>query len=90
MNTFTLILLIVCILFSFYKIIMRFLRIFIAKKSCDNHVEFTVNQVNNCNLSSPSYDFPNIQSEVDIKIINSGPDLCDEQDSIEVKQYCKY
>ena len=64
MNTFTLILLFVCILFCFYKIIMRLLRIFIAKKSCDNHVELTVNHVNNCNLSSPSYDFPNIQSEV--------------------------
>lgn len=90
MNTFTEILLIVCIVFGLYKVIMRLSRFFTAKKSCVNHVEFIDNHVNNCNLSSPSYDFPNIQSEVDIKIINSGPDLCDEQDNIEVKQYCKY
>ena len=40
--------------------------------------------------STPSYDFSNMQCEEEMKILNSGPDLCQNREEIKVKQYCKY
>lgn len=91
MNIFTGFLLIICSLFYAYKTIIRIIR---YKKEL---LEKDKNNVKLINIdfdkrfhSSPSFDFPNVQSESDLKILNSGSDPCGKQDEIKVKQYCKY
>lgn len=90
MNIFTGFLLVVCVLFYIYKIILAIIRYKNIIKNKSKDIKLI-----NCNIdkrfhSSPSFDFPNVQSELDIKILNSGSNPCDEQDKIQVKQYCKY
>lgn len=36
------------------------------------------------------FDFPNVQSEEELKILNSGPDLDKEQFELEVEHYCNF
>ncbi len=36
------------------------------------------------------FDFPNVQSEEELKILNSGPDLQKEQFELEVEHYCNF
>lgn len=55
-----------------------------------NSVKWTKNKIDERFYSYPSFDFPNTQSEFETKVINSGPDLCEEQNEIHVEQYCKY
>ncbi len=91
MNIFTGFVLIICTLFYTYKIIIRIIR---YKKELLEKEKENVKLINfdfdKRFHSSPSFDFPNVQSEADLKILNSGSDPCDKQDEIKVKQYCKY
>lgn len=90
MSIFTGILLIICILFTIYKTIktIKFFSIQKKKKFPTTIIEKT--SFDSRFHSLPSFDFPNTQSEADMKIVNSGPDLCEKQDEIKVKEYCKY
>lgn len=89
MSIFTGILFIICSLFALYKIVINFIQNRKNSKKNNN----IINAENFVDLrvhSLLSFDFPNVQSEADMKIVNSGPDLCKVQDEIQVKQYCKY
>ncbi|MCM1498174.1 MAG: hypothetical protein NC124_06870 [Clostridium sp.] len=90
MSIFTGILLIICTLFTIYKVIktIKFFTMQKKKKFPTTIIEKTF--FDSRFHSSPSFDFPNTQSEADMKIINSGPNLCEKQNAIEVKEYCKY
>lgn len=90
MGIFTGFLLVICVLFYVYKAILAVMR-------CKNKINDSDKDIKliNWNLdarfhSTPSFDFPNIQSESDLKILNSGSNPCDVQEEIQVKQYCKY
>lgn len=90
MNIFSVFLLIISIIFTAYKLILSIIRH--IKKT--HNKSFDIKLVN-CDFdkrfhSSPSFDFPNIQSESDLRILNSGSDPCDKQEEIQVKQYCRY
>lgn len=91
MNLFTGILLIICVIFSIYKSVLRIIRYRekIMKKSEDDIKLVNINFDKRFH-SSPTFDFPNVQSESDLKILNSGSDPCDKQEEIQVKEYCKY
>lgn len=93
MNTFTGLLLIVCALFTVYKIYIKIKRIrYISnmQKNIKKNINLIDVHIDERIHSSPSYDFPNVQPETDMKIVNSGPDLCSKQSELNVKHYCKY
>lgn len=90
MNIFTTILLILCIIFSIYKLIFRLIHHFNNASNERMNIEIVNSNDNVHTHSSVSFDFPNIQSETDMEIINSGSDLCEKQEKIVVKEYCKF
>lgn len=93
MDIFTLLLLVVCTLFGIYKIIYKLISKYLIKKRENVHIalkSIKKEQVDLQYYSTPSFNFPNVQSEADMKILNSGPDICEKQGEIDVKQYCKY
>ncbi len=90
MSIFTGILLLVCTLFSIYKIILRYSK---RTSKCEKKIDGVLS----CNEevdwrfhSTPRFDFPNVQSEADLRILNSGRDLCEEQKEIDVRHFCEY
>lgn len=90
MGIFTGFLLIICVLFYVYKAVLAVMRYKNKINDSDKDIKLI-----NWNLdarfhATPSFDFPNIQSESDLKILNSGSNPCDVQEEIQVKQYCKY
>lgn len=92
MNAFTTALLTVCTIFSLYKAYLRIKRFF---KKCKSQkmspvVETTKIKIDNRFYSYATFDFPNVQSESEMKIMNSGPNPDIKQEKISVKQYCKY
>lgn len=92
MNTFTTILLTVCTIFSLYKVYLWIKR-FLKKRESEKMstvVETKRSKIDNRFYSYASFDFPNVQSESEMKIMNSGPDPDIKQKKICVKQYCKY
>ena len=87
MSTFSGIILIVCIVFAVYRARKYFLR--------ENRKE-TVTAIIKENIidrrfySTPSFDFPNVQSELDIKFIDFSSGLIETCHELKVTQYCKY
>lgn len=90
MDIFTTILLIICIIFAIYKLIFRLIHHFKDSSKDSMNIEITNSKINMHTHSSVSFDFPNVQSETDMEIINSGSDLCKKQKKIVVKEYCKF
>lgn len=90
MSIFTGILFIVCTIFTIYKTIMTIKYFSTKKRKNISAIIVEKSSYDSPCHSSPSFDFPNTQSEADMKIINSGPDLCEKQEVIRVKEYCKY
>ena len=91
MSTLSGIILIVCILFAIYRIKTYFSRKNnkeIDKGTC-NAIIKEINIDEKC-YSKPSFDFPNVQPESDMRFVDFGPDLSKIRDEIKVIQYCKY
>lgn len=90
MSIFTGILFIVCVLYASYRIIIK------TKNYVNRNVPSNNNIViNNVSIdmrfhSAPNFDFPNVQSESDLRIANTGPDLSAEPSELKVKQYCNF
>lgn len=91
MDIFTTILIIICVLFAVYKLICRMVHHFnnLSKKRTNIEIADSGN-INIHTYSHVSFDFPNVQSETDMEIINSGSNLCDKQEKIIVKEYCEF
>ncbi len=95
MSVFTGILFAVCVVFGIYKMCFKLYK---RKQKLgqekygrkDINITFSSPSVDLRFYSKPTFDFPNIQSELDLKILNSGLNLCEEQSEILVKPYCKY
>lgn len=77
-----------CVIYLVYRIISNIIRSSQNSK-CDDKVAVEKNTFDERFYSTPSFDFPNIQSELELKDINysSEPMIHGE---LEVKHYCKY
>lgn len=94
MNMFIFSLLIACSLFGISRIVCKIIykhemskkrrRILISKRTRASH------KLDSQFYSTPSFDFSNMQCEAEMRILNSGPDLCQKRGEIKVKHYCKY
>lgn len=90
MSIFTGILFVVCVIYAFYRTIIK-MKNYVNKNTSETKDVVINNGFIDMRFHSvPNFDFPNVQSESDLKITNSGPDLSVEPSKIKVKQYCKY
>ena len=73
--------------FAIYRIRIYFLK----KNSKSNRkVEIKESNLDRRFYSTLSFDFPNIQSKVDMKFIDFSSNLAKQHTELEVAQYCKY
>ena len=88
MSTFSGIIFIICIIFAVYKAIKYFLR---ENKKETPTVIIKENTIDERFYSTPSFDFPNVQSELDMKFIDFvSHNLSEIPNELEVRHYCKY
>lgn len=90
MSIFTGILFIVCVLYGSCRFFTKIKSHIEKNTSKTTHIIVKDNSIDMRFHSVPNFDFPNVQSESDLRITNTGPDLNTELSEIEVKQYCKY
>lgn len=59
----------------------------------ETEIIFKKRKIRNVNLkyySTPTFDFPNIQSELDLKIINSGTGFEKKRNDYPIRHYCNF
>lgn len=87
MTTLSSIIFIICIIFTFYKIKKYFCK---ERNKTTNKCIIKRVTLDEPFYSTPSFDFPNIQSEIDMKFIDFSSNLAKEHSELNVTQYCKY
>ena len=87
MTTLSSIIFIICIIFTFYQIKKYFCK---DKNKVTNKHIIKKSTLDKQFYSAPSFNFPNIQSEMDMKFIDFSSNLTREHDELNVTQYCKY
>lgn len=80
--------LVLCVIYMVYRIILYIIR---SRKNnkCDDKIAVKKNTLDERFYSTPSFDFPNTQSELELKDIDcsSEPII---SGKLEMKDYCKY
>ena len=72
--------------FAIYRIRMHF-----AKKKANLLLKIKESNIDMRFYSTPSFDFPNVQSELDLRCLDFGQHCLNEtRNELQVTQYCKY
>lgn len=78
---------IICIIFGFYQIKKYFFK---KRNKVTNEYIIKKVTIDKRFYSTLSFDFPNIQSEMNMKFIDFSTNLTKEHNELNVTQYCKY
>ena len=87
MSTFSGIIFIICIIFAIYQTRKYFLR---ENRKETATVIIKENTIDKRFYSTPSFDFPNVQSELDMKFIDFSSGFIETCHELKVTPYCKY